>query len=153
MSLNVKPKYAINKKKSLKQKAKSFLDHSIQGNTKRYPYGLGENDEDEDDDGEWLGLERYLTSDNNIVSLQDLEYGKYSKLLESNFVNMHYYYDSPGLVPNNQTKLDPSQGIDIGNGGFAPETGIELGLSGTTIHYGPWADRQSMLVLIFLSKF
>ncbi|GMG18522.1 unnamed protein product [[Candida] boidinii] len=143
MSLNVKPKYAINKKKSLKQKAKSFLDHSIQGNnTKRYPYGLGENDEDEDDDGEWLGLERYLTSDNNIVSLQDLEYGKYSKLLESNFANMHYYYDSPGLVPINQTKLDPSQGIDIGNGGFAPETGIELGLSGTTIHYGPWADRQ-----------
>ncbi|OWB76337.1 hypothetical protein B5S32_g488 [[Candida] boidinii] len=147
MSLNVKPKHGANKKKTLKQKTKSFLDHSIQGNNKRYHYGVGDNGENEDDefdddDGEWLGLERYLTTDNNIISRQDLEYGKYSKLLESNFVNIHYYYDSPGLVPNNPTKLNSSQGVDIGNGGFAPETGIELGLSGTTIHYGPWADRQ-----------
>jgi hypothetical protein len=48
-----------------------------------------------------------------------------------------------GKVPHH-AKAMPTELVDIGNGGEAPEWGIEMELHGgpSTITYGPWTDRQ-----------
>ncbi|RUS20577.1 hypothetical protein BC937DRAFT_94898 [Endogone sp. FLAS-F59071] len=45
-----------------------------------------------------------------------------------------------GEVPRYQ---QPVEGVDIGNGGPAPEWGVHITARDGMLHYGPWADRQS----------
>lgn len=75
-----------------------------------------------------------------------LEYAIERKILEANVVELLYYADVVGVVPNpdagQQSQSESSDPFDIGNGDLPPEWGIDLVVRGGFIRYGPWADRQ-----------
>lgn len=106
---------------------------------------------------QWKGLSLYLNDDQNSVSGLDLnenEYAKYTSILDAESINFSYYFDVAGLVPENPSKLNPLEGIDIGNGGLAPQLGLDIELSNATVHYGPWAERQrDSLHQLFFPRF
>ena len=65
----------------------------------------------------------------------------------SNEVDVYYYMDEPGFVPENHINTnenDPSGTENLDNsGGTLPEWGINIKCGkGTNFCYGPWADRQ-----------
>lgn len=112
----------------------------------------------DDENAEWHGLTRYLTGESLLKQKQaqtgtsaparepkkpvTAEYARYTHILESSRAQICYYYDSAGLVPPIAVPTDPSDGPDIGNSGIAPETGLDIRLSGAAVHYGPWADKE-----------
>jgi hypothetical protein len=155
-------KRAKPKKQGLSQKIWSrfsrttvqFLDRLLLGKIRER-----QKNEDAPEDGlewekmQWKGLSRYLTRDNeenrniNTTSSSDDseladEYGKYSTLVDAPDISMTYYYDIPGVVPFNVEDTPSNEGPDVGNSGSSPEFGATLTLNESTIHYGPWADRQ-----------
>ncbi|RDX54978.1 hypothetical protein OH76DRAFT_1397305 [Lentinus brumalis] len=79
-----------------------------------------------------------------------LEYAVERKILEASVMELLYYADVVGVVPppaagqeNQDESLDP---FDIGNGDLPPEWGIDLVIKGGFIRYGPWADRQRVVM-------
>lgn len=105
----------------------------------------------------WRGLSRYRLNEDNDVELQDYrqrvlknddntvkEYAKFSTIMDSAQGSVLFYYDVPGIIPESSVQIPSStySGADIGNHGSAPEWGVDLAFTSTTIHYGPWADRQ-----------
>ncbi|KAK9458047.1 hypothetical protein V1511DRAFT_508138 [Dipodascopsis uninucleata] len=98
----------------------------------------------------WHGLSRYLDEDDlEIVEEEDvIEYAKCTSILEADEARFTYYYDIAGKVPFNPLPMLYSERdtIDIGNGGLPPQYGMDLSLSGATIQYGPWADRQRVIL-------
>lgn len=109
----------------------------------------------ESDIEEWHGLERYLTtvssSNSDLYSrlydydkqrMIDTEYAKDSTILESQTCKINYYYDSQGLVPFEKISFDFIEMPDIGNKDSPPMFGLDITVSGTTISYGPWAEKQ-----------
>lgn len=106
------------------------------------------------DNEEWHGLERYLTAATTIDSLYteyydyekqkmiNTEYAKYSNILETEWCKVSYYYDSQGLIPFKTESEDIIPGPDIGNKGPPPMFGLDITLSGATLTYGPWAEKQ-----------
>ena len=108
----------------------------------------------------WRGLSRYRLNEGNDYELEDFmqqarvrlnatdpikEYGKVSTILDASEASITFYYDAPGLIPPLTTPVvHPStySGADVGNNGSAPEWGVDLSFTGSTIHYGPWTDRQ-----------
>ncbi|KAG9100936.1 hypothetical protein FRC07_010370, partial [Ceratobasidium sp. 392] len=94
----------------------------------------------------WGGLARYHAdndSDEKTGVLHEPEYAKVTCLLDTPALNVIYYADVAGKVPQHPKAMS-TEDVDIGNGDDAPEWGIELELHGgpTLITYGPWADRQ-----------
>lgn len=78
------------------------------------------------------------------IDFSTYEYAIERTLLEAPTLELTYYVDVVGQVPP-LPHADPfSRGdvIDVGNGGTAPEWGFDLVISGGTLKYGPWADRQ-----------
>ncbi|KLO15399.1 hypothetical protein SCHPADRAFT_995885 [Schizopora paradoxa] len=73
-----------------------------------------------------------------------LEYGVERNILEAPQLDLVYYADFAGPVPNGSQiyEAEGLENMDIGNGGLPPEWGIELVTYSASIHYGPWADRQ-----------
>ncbi|KAG7819131.1 hypothetical protein KL928_002999 [Ogataea angusta] len=105
----------------------------------------------------WRGLERYLSYDSSTLSSFDenthsdkrdnalvfsqSEYARYTHIFDSEYVDIHYYYDIPGntpATPANTSADDP----DIRNGGAPPANNIDLSISEGVIHYGPWAEKE-----------
>lgn len=98
-----------------------------------------------DKNAEWRGLAQYLDTDSESVAnvaAREHEYGKYTNILDADFVNYQYYYDMPGLVREDAPLTNPLDGLDVGNGGSAPRFGMNIQLFNATIFYGPWAERQ-----------
>nr|POE75116.1 protein csf1 [Quercus suber] len=95
----------------------------------------------------WRGLTRYL--DESGPGEQDewkkVEYAKASTLVDCEKVDFKFYFDLPGIVPSDtvaaSTFAAPAHCDDL-NGSEAPEYGLEFGVHGGVIVYGPWADRQ-----------
>lgn len=83
---------------------------------------------------EWKGLRRYIDNDvpNAVLDVagRDEEYAKYSLILESEFTNVNYYWDTCGKVPDGRREDK------------YPEHGVELEIQKGTIYYGPWAEKQ-----------
>ncbi|ODV85974.1 hypothetical protein CANARDRAFT_28034, partial [[Candida] arabinofermentans NRRL YB-2248] len=117
----------------------------------------------EDDNEEWHGLERYLTgttranlsdssSDSSFDSddkpgstslvFEKSEYARYTHILDTDYVDIHYSYDIPDCVPAGNLLTEPIYGPDIGNGSSPPENGIDISISGGIVYYGPWADKE-----------
>ncbi|VDB95270.1 unnamed protein product [Peniophora sp. CBMAI 1063] len=75
------------------------------------------------------------------IDFSTYEYAQERTILEAPVLSLSYYVDVVGPVP-----CDPapshSENFDIGNGGDAPEWGIDLVIHGGFVRYGPWADRQ-----------
>ncbi|KAK9449545.1 uncharacterized protein V1518DRAFT_416292 [Limtongia smithiae] len=109
--------------------------------------------EEEETPKAWHGLSRYLDEDEthvHEVQNEDVdEYAKCISVLDANAVKFTFYYDVTGFVPPNPEPLDVNDGkkyLDIGNGGLPPEWGMNVVLSGATVQYGPWADRQRVIL-------
>ncbi|KAI0358672.1 hypothetical protein OH77DRAFT_1587674 [Trametes cingulata] len=84
------------------------------------------------------------------IDFAALEYAIERKILEASVLELLYYADVVGVVPppvggqeNADESLDP---FDIGNGDLPPEWGIDLVVRGGFIRYGPWADRQRVVL-------
>ncbi|KAJ3553006.1 hypothetical protein NM688_g3848 [Phlebia brevispora] len=79
-----------------------------------------------------------------------MEYAKESKILEAPIIEMLYYADAVGFVPE-ETELNTftapgTDPFDIGNGDLPPEWGVDLAIKGGFLRYGPWADRQRAIL-------
>lgn len=86
------------------------------------------------------------------INFTTLEYAKETKILEAPFLDLLYYADSVGEVPNESDTDGPrltEDPMDIGNGDLAPEWGIDLAIRGGVLRYGPWTDRQRCVSLSF----
>lgn len=95
------------------------------------------------DDSQWHGLTRYLDEHevDEHEEWQEVEYAKVSQLVDVPRVSMRFYFDIPGYVPDHPTLPDVTYADDI-NGSPPPDYGMELGVHGGEVVYGPWADRQ-----------
>ncbi|THU95661.1 hypothetical protein K435DRAFT_829044 [Dendrothele bispora CBS 962.96] len=71
-----------------------------------------------------------------------LEYAIERKLLETPLLQLCYYVDVAGFVPQPPHAHPHGLGFDIGNGDVGPEWGLDIVVFGGTLKYGPWADRQ-----------
>lgn len=106
------------------------------------------------DENSWRGLSRYTTpfEDDEATAAEAerdpllqptdvTEYAKVTTVLDSSELQMVFYYDEPGRVPPLDKQLHTDE-LHIGNGDLSPEWGLAIEVSGGTISYGPWADRQ-----------
>lgn len=78
----------------------------------------------------------------------DVEYAKVTAILDTPVLDVIYFVDVPGPVPEDARSLGGGGrgAIDVGNGDLPPEWGVELIMHGGSIIYGPWADRQRFVV-------
>lgn len=94
----------------------------------------------------WKGLARYRLPDEKAegVALQSEEnqYAKVATLLSTRALDLSYYSDAPGLVPEISDALDIDMNDNIGNVELPPEWGVDISLHGGNVNYGPWTDRQ-----------
>ena len=84
---------------------------------------------------EWHGLRRYVGDYKGEPAEEfynGVEYAKYSVLLDTFAAQLVYYYDFPGVDPLGR-QTEPRT---------HPQTGVDLTLTGGSINYGSWADRQ-----------
>ena len=96
----------------------------------------------------WLGLSRYLDSDEDKSAEQErwesVEYAQVSEIIECPRLGMSFFYDVPGKVSVDQAFMEPAseqKASDI-NGNSSPDWGLDVHVGGGSINYGPWADRQ-----------
>ncbi|KAG9195190.1 hypothetical protein G6011_00310 [Alternaria panax] len=94
----------------------------------------------------WKGLARYLddTTNDGHGEWDGIEYAKTSLIADCPCVNLSFYWDVPGPVPNDidhSRHIDPARPYDI-NGSIPPDYGMDIQIFGGTINYGPWADRH-----------
>ena len=97
--------------------------------------------------GQWHGLRRYLDDHevNEHEEWQKVEYAKATQLVDIDKVTMRFYWDMPGPVPDGTMDSDTLLGSmyeDDINGSMPPEYGMDIGVHGGVVVYGPWADRQ-----------
>ena len=97
-------------------------------------------------DFRWTGLSRYLDENSQDVydEWNNVEYGRFSTILDSPNVTISYFWDIPGCVRSSNASSFSSvrrSSPDI-NGSPPPEWGIDVKLEGGSINYGPWADRE-----------
>ena len=111
--------------------------------------------------GRWLGLTRYLDSDQrkDDEEWKDVEYAKASTLADLESVDFKFFWDIAGPVPRSAA-LEKSDSPAAGsswdvNNGDPPEYGMELLVHGGTVTYGPWSDRHRLFLqqLFFPSPF
>jgi len=78
------------------------------------------------------------------IDFSTYEYAVEQKILEAPALDMTYYVDAAGNVPDDLANQHVSgNGLpDVGNGDVGPEWGIDLVIFGGTLRYGPWVDRQ-----------
>ena len=91
----------------------------------------------------WLGLGRYLGDDehNNHAGWTNVEYAKFSTVLDCPRVHMNFFWDVPGQVTAETSHASGSTQSEGINGSDPPAYGLDLIIGGGTIDYGPWADR------------
>jgi hypothetical protein len=109
------------------------------------------------DEKPWTGLPRYSTrgeddeeeaeaeTDPLLQATDVTEYAKVTTVLDSAELYLLFYYDEPGRVPPIAQQL-PTDEDHIGNGDMSPEWGLDMELTGGTISYGPWTDRQRSIL-------
>lgn len=109
---------------------------------------------DTTEDVKWRGLTKYLLTgdyDEDLDGeLNDLlpflgrnhEYATVLLIVDAEACLMTYYWDSPGLVPHRNEGEKGGAQTPNGENDPPPYTGVELLLSQTTMHYGPWTDKQ-----------
>ena len=97
----------------------------------------------EADDGRWLGLSRYLDDDENDdhAGWTNVEYAKFSTVLDCPSVHMNFHWDTPGKVPSDGRSAVNFPAADDINGADPPSYGLDLIIRGGNVDYGPWTDR------------
>jgi hypothetical protein len=102
-------------------------------------------------ESQWHGLARYLDENESDEhsEWQGVEYAKASTLVESEKLGFRFYFDLPGQVQagmNDSDTLLGSEYEDDINGSPPPEYGMEFYVHGAVVVYGPWADRQRVIL-------
>ncbi|KAJ3075032.1 hypothetical protein HDU98_009476 [Podochytrium sp. JEL0797] len=84
---------------------------------------------------EWVGLVRYNDDfDAGVGGRQAVEeYARMDEVITSEFVDVVYYSEDAGVV-----------GVDSGRP--APKWGVDLVLHKSNVNYGPWTNRQRLLI-------
>ncbi|GJN87915.1 hypothetical protein Rhopal_000870-T1 [Rhodotorula paludigena] len=98
----------------------------------------------------WAGLPRYQSTEDDPTAVKEkppqlVDYAKVATLLEAKEIEMTYYSDVAGLVPEDghaRARVAGLETHDVGNGDLSPEWGVDLVVHGASVTYGPWADRQ-----------
>ena len=100
----------------------------------------------------WQGLSLYkgTARDNINNELDDIEfdftsheYAKSSTIVKSPKVDLVYEMALPGSVPHGAHRtISGVDGPDVGNNGAPPTNHLDIQISGGSISYGPWAQRQ-----------
>lgn len=103
----------------------------------------------------WKGLARYMTDAQRREAgelTHEVEYAKVTTLLDTPGLDVTYYVDVPGPVPEDPRSISgmPRETVDIGNGDLSPAWGVEIAIHGGSATYGPWADRQRSVSSKFL---
>ncbi|KZT11041.1 uncharacterized protein LAESUDRAFT_741340 [Laetiporus sulphureus 93-53] len=84
------------------------------------------------------------------IDFSTFEYAIERKILEAPEVEVLYYVDVVGIVPfeppHPQADFGGADPFDIGNGDLPPEWGIDIMVRGGFLRYGPWADRQRVIL-------
>ncbi|KAJ5225946.1 hypothetical protein N7468_007171 [Penicillium chermesinum] len=102
----------------------------------------------------WTGLSRYLDEDqgNDHEMWSSVEYARFSTILDSESLEVTYFWDSPGRVEPEHLISQEADG-DI-NHTPPPAYGVDLKVDGGMLNYGPWADRERVgLQNIFFPNF
>lgn len=99
--------------------------------------------------GQWHGLMRYMDEIdvNEHEEWQKVEYAKSSELVNCPKVTMCFHWDMPGPFADNNVDVDTPLGAafqDDVNESEPPDYGMDLGIHGGVVVYGPWADRQRL---------
>ena len=93
----------------------------------------------------WQGLTRYQNAvDSNQDDWDAVDYAKVQNVAEFTSLKAIIYWDIPGIVPLNFSRSSEKAESRTNNvnGATSPDYGVDLHLSGGTINYGPWTDRQ-----------
>ncbi|KAF1811621.1 hypothetical protein P152DRAFT_438145 [Eremomyces bilateralis CBS 781.70] len=87
----------------------------------------------------WQGLTRYLEDigENEHDEWESVEYAKASTLADCPRITFCFFWDVPGPVPLE----DMVESTTIAPPGY----GMEIGIHGGTLSYGPWSDRQRVI--------
>ncbi|KAF1345231.1 hypothetical protein BDV97DRAFT_360661 [Delphinella strobiligena] len=90
----------------------------------------------------WQGLARYLdeAGANEHHEWDHVEYARFSQIVDCSKIRMRFYWDVPGKVRKGLDQFD-----DV-NGTTPPEYGLDLFVEGGIVNYGPWADRQRVVL-------
>ncbi|KAJ3333901.1 hypothetical protein HDU76_001382 [Blyttiomyces sp. JEL0837] len=83
---------------------------------------------------EWAGLARYKVEDDTVFRRKPFlsEYAKVEQVADGKYLKVFYYSDDAGPVVD-----------EVESETTTPESGVELKFIKSSIHYGPWAERQS----------
>ncbi|CCD23233.1 Csf1p NDAI_0B01980 [Naumovozyma dairenensis CBS 421] len=80
------------------------------------------------------------------------EYAKFSSIVRTPQAIFTFECDIPGIVPHGaHPTLTATDGPDVGNSGAPPEFSLEIQISGGSICFGPWAQRQLNSLIRLLS--
>ncbi|KAL1855139.1 Macrophage colony-stimulating factor 1 receptor [Paecilomyces lecythidis] len=96
------------------------------------------------DESRWIGLTRYLDDDyqDEHEGWNDIEYGRFSTILDCPHLSVTYYWDIPGQVSSEHASLPYVNTPGDINGADPPKWGLDVKVNGGMINYGPWADRE-----------
>ncbi|WVR03135.1 hypothetical protein IAU60_000125 [Kwoniella sp. DSM 27419] len=93
----------------------------------------------------WRGLARYRDPDsskNKGSKREEREYAKVTSLLETHRLDLTYYADTPGPIPERSDSPYIDDLDEVGNVDLPPEYGIDIVIHKGNVRYGPWADQQ-----------
>ncbi|KAJ9363973.1 hypothetical protein C8Q69DRAFT_528319 [Paecilomyces variotii] len=92
----------------------------------------------------WIGLTRYLDDDyqDEHEGWNEIEYGRFSTIMDCPRVSVSYYWDIPGKVSPEHALLPSLKAPGDINGAHPPKWGLDVKVNGGMINYGPWADRE-----------
>lgn len=93
-----------------------------------------------DEKGVWLGLERYALEDEQTSNKYDGEYARVPTMYESEWTEIDFGFDMVG--PHEEEADSKSYNSDV----IPPDFYIDIRMSDATITYGPWHDRQRILL-------
>ncbi|KAJ9119483.1 hypothetical protein QFC24_005716 [Naganishia onofrii] len=131
---------------AFKALAKKYRSLASQYSTKLPSYALSYYGPEK----EWKGLARYRDDTDIAAALKgkEIEYAKVTTLMSTRKIEMTYFADVAGLVPEPWERADEDGHIpeddefELGNGDLPPQWGMDFVVYSGTMTYGPWADRQ-----------
>ncbi|TKX20425.1 CSF1-like protein [Elsinoe australis] len=97
----------------------------------------------------WHGLARFLDEHDKSASSEwdEVEYARLSSLADFAKVNLKFYWDIAGIVrASDASRNDTGPSANDPNGAEPPAYGLELTVKDGTVNYGPWTDRERIIL-------
>ncbi|GAM84413.1 hypothetical protein ANO11243_024090 [Dothideomycetidae sp. 11243] len=97
----------------------------------------------------WHGLARYMDTHDQSQTNEwdDFEYARLSSLADFDNIGLKFFWDVAGRVRDNP---DPFSNVPLSskdaNGSQPPDYGLELVFGNGIVNYGPWTDRERLVL-------